>query len=234
MSKQSTGEFLAILRKANGFTQQEVAEKLNISNRTLSSWETDRTTPDVYMLPAIADLYGVTVDELLRGERRESEKQTEISQSALHSARKMQFAKLSLRTIFLTSFASFGAVLFILAACLNLYTSSPVWLDALIAVLGGGGVIVCTILQIYFYFKAKYAGGIVLNEDLTDDKKSYVLAMKRKTQIYFLISTIPFLLFTVILGGVYCIEQPQNCYVTFEYVKGYLSNYEKVEITVYT
>ena len=65
MSKQTTGEFMATLRKANGYTQADVAEKLNISNRTLSSWETDRTLPDVLMLPAIADLYGVTVDELL-------------------------------------------------------------------------------------------------------------------------------------------------------------------------
>ncbi|MDE6597532.1 MAG: helix-turn-helix domain-containing protein, partial [Clostridia bacterium] len=234
MSKQSTGEFLAILRKANGFTQQEVAEKLNISNRTLSSWETDRTTPDIYMLPAIADLYGVTVDELLRGERGESEKQAEISQSALHSARKLQFAKLSLRSIFLTSFACFGAVLFVLAACLNLYTASPVWLVALIAVLGGGGIIVCTVLQIYFYYKAKYAGGIVFNDDLTEDKKGYALALKRKFQLYFWISAIPLLLFAFVLSAIHCAVIPENSYTVYEYVKGNYGYYEKVTITVNT
>ncbi len=234
MAKQTMGAFLAILRKANGYTQQDVAEKLSISNRTLSSWETGRTTPDIYMLPAIADLYGVTVDELLQGERGESDKQADISEAAWRSVRKVQIAKLSLKTIFVTSFACFGAVLFIVAACLNLYTSSPVWIVAVIAVTGGSGIIVCTVLQVYFYYKAKYGGGIVLSEDLTDDKKSYALAIKRKTQIYYFITAIPFLLFTIILGGIYCVEQPQNAYFTFEYVKGYLTNYEKVKVTVYT
>ena len=234
MAKQTMGAFLAILRKANGYTQQDVAEKLSISNRTLSSWETGRTTPDIYMLPAIADLYGVTVDELLQGERGESDKQADISEAAWRSVRKAQIAKLSLKTIFVTSFACFGAVLFIVAACLNLYTSSPVWIVAVIAVTGGSGIIVCTVLQVYFYYKAKYGGGIVLSEDLTDDKKSYALAIKRKTQIYYFITAIPFLLFTIILGGIYCVEQPQNAYFTFEYVKGYLTNYEKVKVTVYT
>ena len=70
------GEFLALLRKTNGFTQQDVADKLNISNRTLSSWETDRTTPDILLLPSIADLYGVTVDELLRCERQPEQIET--------------------------------------------------------------------------------------------------------------------------------------------------------------
>ena len=64
--KQTTGQFLETLRKASGFTQLDVAEKLGVSNRTVSSWETDRTAPDLLILPAIADLYKVTVDEILR------------------------------------------------------------------------------------------------------------------------------------------------------------------------
>lgn len=55
--KQTIGQFLATLRKANGYTQEEVAERLNVSNRTLSSWETDRTVPDVlvFLLTGIID-----------------------------------------------------------------------------------------------------------------------------------------------------------------------------------
>ncbi|MDE7265288.1 MAG: helix-turn-helix domain-containing protein, partial [Clostridia bacterium] len=208
MAKQTVGEFLAILRKAKGLTQQEVAEKLNISNRTLSSWETDRTVPDIIMLPAIADLYGVTVDELLRGERGEKENQAEFSQEALRSARKHHFAKFSLKNIILISFSCLSAVLFITAACMNLFTSSPNWLDAVIASLGGGGIIACTILQIYFYFKAKYSGGIILSEDLTDDKKSYILALKRKFKLYFLISAIPLLLSAIVIGGLFLSRIP--------------------------
>ena len=69
MPKNSMGEFLAALRKSHGYTQQEVAEKLGVSNKTVSSWETGASCPDIALLPAIAELFGVTCDELLRGER---------------------------------------------------------------------------------------------------------------------------------------------------------------------
>ena len=69
MTRQTIGAFLATQRKAHGYTQEEVADKLGISNRTLSKWETDRSSPDILALPALAQLYGVTVDEILRGER---------------------------------------------------------------------------------------------------------------------------------------------------------------------
>ena len=71
--KQQIGEFLATLRKANGYTQQEIADKLGISNKTLSNWECDKALPDLLLLPALAVLYGVTVDEILAGERKSRE-----------------------------------------------------------------------------------------------------------------------------------------------------------------
>lgn len=77
--KQTIGEFLSTQRKAHGYTQEEAAEKLGVSNRTISSRETDRTVPDVTLLPAIADIYGVTVDEILRGERKASDEAAQAS-----------------------------------------------------------------------------------------------------------------------------------------------------------
>ncbi len=70
MEKKTMGTFLAALRRAKGLTQQEVADRLLVSNRAVSRWERDDTVPDITLLPAIADLFEVTVDELLRGERR--------------------------------------------------------------------------------------------------------------------------------------------------------------------
>lgn len=69
MSKNTLGQFIAALRKANGMTQQEVADRLNISNKAVSRWERDECSPDISLLPAIAEMFGVTCDELLRGER---------------------------------------------------------------------------------------------------------------------------------------------------------------------
>lgn len=69
MEKKTMGSFMAALRKANGLTQQQVADKLNVSNKTVSKWECHEGYPEISMLPMIAELYSISVDELLRGER---------------------------------------------------------------------------------------------------------------------------------------------------------------------
>ena len=57
---------IAELRKANGLTQLSLAEKLNYSDKAVSKWESGASIPDVIVLKEIADLFGVTVDDLLR------------------------------------------------------------------------------------------------------------------------------------------------------------------------
>lgn len=69
MEKRTIGKFIASLRKANGYTQADLAEILGVSNKTISSWETDNSTPDLSILPAIADLFNISIDELIRGEK---------------------------------------------------------------------------------------------------------------------------------------------------------------------
>lgn len=69
MEKKTMGSFMAALRKANGLTQQQIADKLNVSNKTVSKWECNEGYPEISMLPVIAELYSVSVDELLHGER---------------------------------------------------------------------------------------------------------------------------------------------------------------------
>lgn len=69
MANKSIGQFIAALRKTNGLTQQEVAERLNVSNKAVSRWERDECYPDLSAIPALAEMFGVTCDELLKGER---------------------------------------------------------------------------------------------------------------------------------------------------------------------
>ncbi len=69
MAKASIGQFIAALRKANGMTQQDIADRLNVSNKAVSRWERDECAPDISLIPALAELLGVTCDELLKGER---------------------------------------------------------------------------------------------------------------------------------------------------------------------
>jgi len=71
------GNFLTDLRKERGLTQQEVADSLNVSNKTISKWERDEGYPEITMLPEIAKFYSITTDELLNGERLARETLTE-------------------------------------------------------------------------------------------------------------------------------------------------------------
>lgn len=80
MEKKTIGKLIAALRKANGMTQKELAEKLYVSDKTVSRWECDECTPEISLLPVIAELFGITVDELLRGERRSPDKDTSPSE----------------------------------------------------------------------------------------------------------------------------------------------------------
>lgn len=73
MEKKTMGAFLAALRKANGMTQMDLAERLNVSDKTVSRWERDDGAPDLSLIPVIAEIFDITCDELLRGQRRSPE-----------------------------------------------------------------------------------------------------------------------------------------------------------------
>lgn len=70
MERKSIGTLIAALRRANGLTQKQLADQLGVSDKAVSRWERDESLPDLTLLPMIADLFHITVDELLRGERR--------------------------------------------------------------------------------------------------------------------------------------------------------------------
>ena len=69
MEKKTIGKFIAALRRASGMTQRELGEKLFVSDKTISRWECDECTPELSLIPTIAEIFGITTDELLRGER---------------------------------------------------------------------------------------------------------------------------------------------------------------------
>ncbi len=69
MDSKKVGSFISELRKQKGYTQTTLAEILNVSNRTVSKWENGDGYPDITILPEIAKTLGVTVDELLNGEK---------------------------------------------------------------------------------------------------------------------------------------------------------------------
>lgn len=69
MNQERIGEFIADCRKEKGLTQLQLAEKLNITNRAVSKWETGKSCPDVSLMLELCNVLGITVNELLSGER---------------------------------------------------------------------------------------------------------------------------------------------------------------------
>lgn len=67
------GHRIAELRKAKELTQEELAKLVGVSSQAVSKWEKDRTCPDIGLLPQLAKLLGVTVDELLSGKQAETD-----------------------------------------------------------------------------------------------------------------------------------------------------------------
>ena len=70
MNQKKTGLFLKELRKEQELTQEQLAEKFNVSNRTVSRWETGSNMPDLSVLVELADFYRVDIKEIIDGERK--------------------------------------------------------------------------------------------------------------------------------------------------------------------
>lgn len=69
MAQIKIGKFIAALRKEKGLTQEQLGEKLGVTNKTISRWENGNYTPDVEMLALLSKEFGVSINELISGER---------------------------------------------------------------------------------------------------------------------------------------------------------------------
>ena len=66
MSKETMGKMIAAKRRELGMTQLELAEKMGVTDKAVSKWERDLSCPDVNSLPKLADIFDISVDELMR------------------------------------------------------------------------------------------------------------------------------------------------------------------------
>lgn len=73
----SIGQKLLDLRKSKQLSQEEVANKLNVTRQTISKWETDQSMPDFDKIIPICELYGISADELLSGTKHEKSEKIE-------------------------------------------------------------------------------------------------------------------------------------------------------------
>ena len=86
MDQKKTGNFLKELRKEKNFTQAQVADKLGVSGRTISRWETGAYMPDISLLVDIAEMYDVDVRDIIDGERKDKDMNSEVKEVAVKMA----------------------------------------------------------------------------------------------------------------------------------------------------
>ena len=78
------GERLLEFRKSKNLSQEEVAEKLNVSRQTVSKWESNASTPDFKKIVPLCDLFEISTDELLKGVKEEVEETVEKSDTFIN------------------------------------------------------------------------------------------------------------------------------------------------------
>ena len=114
MDSQKIGKFLKELRKEKSLTQEQFAEQIGVSGRTVSRWETGSNLPDISLLVEIADFYDVDVREIIEGERKSEMMDEEVRDVANKMADYATAEKSKLlRTVQCISFA--GLILLMLS-----------------------------------------------------------------------------------------------------------------------
>ena len=86
MDQVKIGSFLKTLRNEKGLTQEQLAEKVNVSRRSVSRWETGSNLPDLDVLMELADYYDVELRELLDGERKSEQMDQVLKETTLKVA----------------------------------------------------------------------------------------------------------------------------------------------------
>lgn len=132
MDKNATGRFIAELRKQKGFTQKELAEKLMVTDKAISRWETGKGLPDTSLLKPLGDVLGVSVTELLSGKKIAAVDMKERADNIILEA--LNYSKRMLASVI-------GTILFIIGIAfiispLFLASQSHIWALGIIIVVG--------------------------------------------------------------------------------------------------
>ena len=106
--KMSLGERLLQYRKSINISQDQLAEKIGVTRQTISKWETNQSTPDFDKIVPLCEVFGISTDELIKGEKRADEKEfKQIQNNYSEKRNKMKAIILSI-SIFLYCIATFS------------------------------------------------------------------------------------------------------------------------------
>lgn len=135
MNAEKTGKFIAKIRGEIGLTQKELADRIGVTDKAVSKWETGRGFPDIGVLEILAKELGVSVTELMNGERIKPEKASSQSDSAILET--LQYVKrMSRKTL--------GVLIIIIGACLSFTPLIMTTTGFPVLILGISGILTVT------------------------------------------------------------------------------------------
>ena len=147
MDQIKVGIFLKELRKEKGLTQEQLANVLNVSNRTVSRWETGSNMPDISILVEIAGFYDVSIPEIVQGERKSEIMNKETRETAVamakYSQNEVKTGKQKLAGILMSAFG-----IFVIVSALSIFPNDSSW-GSIYSILGS----IFLIIGLYFLIK---------------------------------------------------------------------------------
>ncbi|MBQ3253284.1 MAG: helix-turn-helix transcriptional regulator [Acholeplasmatales bacterium] len=185
MDTVKIGEFLKSLRKSKGYTQQDVAEALYVTQKSVSRWETGEGIPDINIISSVAEFYGVTVDEILKGQKNNIEKTNNLKEQTINLKNKSKIkliknSILSKQNIYF--WVSIGLDLLFLILCIILFFVVSYSLGFIIANIG---FIVSALVFIYGNIDIKKRIFDEDNEDLQEGLENVKLELASKRVFFF-------------------------------------------------
>lgn len=155
MDQKKTGQFLKTLRKEKNITQENLAETLNVSTRTISRWETGRNMPDISLLVELSEFYQVSIAEIIDGERKSEDMGQETKSTAVkmaeYSKNELSRERQKAVSVILMVFG-----VFIMISAFAVVPNESSW-GSIYAVVGG----MTLIIGIYFMLKAAFTKRIL-------------------------------------------------------------------------
>ena len=156
MDQIKIGKFISSRRKEQGMTQAALAERLGISDRAVSKWETGKSLPDSGIMLELCELLDINVNELLSGEKIMTERYDKKAEENLISLRREieEKNRMMLRMEYMLGLPAVAAclILMIMAA----YMDMPVWLRVLLIVIGAAVMLAAAFIAVGIEQKAGY------------------------------------------------------------------------------
>ena len=162
MDQVKIGQFIKTMRKEKNFTQREIAERLNISEKTVSKWETGNGLPEVSLMLPLCVLLEISVNELLSGERLDEKRYFEKAEQNIMSLIEEKAEakkKLIIAVIIVAITLLSGLTVILLSALLEM----ELWLRIVLAVIGvvviGTGIgLACVLDRDAGIYECKHCG----------------------------------------------------------------------------